>query len=204
MTVTQVKDFRATTPDVKPTSEDVRAANRYLLLVEELIREYADRSDKETQRSRERGAISHIAAELGVKQSSLSKILSHDRRAGPAVVRAAIKRLRIREEYFYAPKEPVTYRDYIARGKEPIFPAWKTFLERDSGRSMKPHEREIVAATPITDGMEPTWQFYEAQLFAQRTLLTRAEVGMVVEKAREIDTQAKLHKKPPHPASDEE
>jgi hypothetical protein len=207
MTVAQVNVFRATDHPVAkvPTSEDVRASRRYRALVEELIREYAERNDtKKTQRAREHGAISHIAAELGLKQSSLSKIQSEDRNAGSSVIRAAMKRLRIREEYFYGVKEPSSYRDYVPHGKEPIFSGWKEFLGRDSGQSMTPKEREIVALAPVPDGWEPTWQFYEAQLFAQRSLLTRAEVGRVIKKSNEIAEEARGRKRTPQKVSEDQ
>lgn len=196
MTVTQVKDFCGTHATVKPTPEDARASKRYVFLVEELIREYAAASGKDSQRSREWGALSHVAETLGVSQPTLSKVLSGSRKAGSAAVRQAIKRLRIRDEYFYGPREPASYREFMTRGKEPLFSAWRKFLEQpESGQTMTPAEREVVAMAVVPDGREPTVAFYAAHLFALRNLLTRSEMNRAIEKSNEVQKVADSRRK---------
>lgn len=198
MTVAPVKNICGKPATVKPSSEDVRAQKRYVSLVEELIAEYAAASGRENPRSREWGALSHVAEALGVSQPTLSKILSGSRQAGTSVVRRAIKRLRIRDEFFYGAREPATYRDFVARGKEPIFAAWRRFVEEpESGATMTPSERETIAMSVVPEGREPTVAFYAAHLFALRNLLTRAELGRVVEKTHEVQRESDARRKPP-------
>lgn len=196
MSMSEVKDFRVAKDLVKPTPETDRAASRYLALAEELLREYAEaNTGKETLRSKERGGISHVAGLLDVSQGYLSRVLDRSRKAGDAVVRKAMRSLRVREEYFYGTKEPATYRDFVGYGKEPIHPTWREFIARHP--EITAHEREACAGAPIREGFEPTLQFWEAQLFAQRSLLTREDTNRVVEKLSSIAAEAQRRKKTP-------
>lgn len=185
-----------TPPVAKTTKETERASRRYLQLVEELIREYADKNPGATARVKERGAISAVAEQLDVSQGHVSRLLARERGARDGLIRTAMARLRIREEYFYGLKEPATYHDYVGHGKEPIFPAWKEFLEKRNGE-LKKDERDAVAAAPVPEGYEPTVAFYESHLFAHRHLLTRIEVARTAEKTEEIRGEARLRKKTP-------
>lgn len=77
----------------------VRAAERFRLLVEELMLEL---------RSQEA-----VGEALGVSQTYVSKILAGGRSAGLKTVFSAMERLGLSERYFFGEASPGTYREFL-------------------------------------------------------------------------------------------
>lgn len=169
---------------VKNNRTDVgRASARYLRLVEALGAE---------EGAPAHGWVSRVARRLGVTQGYLSRLYRGERAGGTAdVVAKAVDHLGIRREYFTDIREPVSWRDYL--GTEPAYPAWREFISSPTGADVTDQEREALASFLVPDGGEPSVAFYEGVLHMMRARISRAELGLGLERAKEL--HARLQQK---------
>jgi hypothetical protein len=167
-----------------------RAAKRYLKLIEELGDELG---------APKHGWKSAVARALGMDQSYISKILSRERMSiGVDAVESAVRHLRLDRDYFWGPREPRSYRDYLTKSPNdgPPYPAWYEFLDSVAGKSLTADERATLASARFAHG-EPTTQLYEGWLFLLRNMLTAADLPLVVTATQSVDAKiaAKRRKK---------
>lgn len=139
------------------------AAERYILLVEQLAEERGHRW----------GWKAHVAKQLGVSPAYVSMLSSGERRGvGIDAVEKAIKRLRIDRSYFYGPHtgDP-HYRDFQSAAGVPDLAdrhsALSDFLSSSVGQGVKPYELAILRGTTFDEGT-PTARWYELLLTAIR------------------------------------
>jgi transcriptional regulator with XRE-family HTH domain len=161
-------------------ADSERAAARYVRLAEEIGREVGLKY----------GWPSEAARRLGVSQSYLSRLLSKERTSiGLDKVQRAIKRMHLSPDYFYGPREPASYHDYMT-GREPPYAAWAEFIATEVGRSMTPDERSTMATTRFHG--EPTVALYQGWLLHMRGQIKSSTSEAARTLNDELDAELKL------------
>lgn len=147
-----------------PITEQV--AQRYLQLIEELGDEM----------KRVRGWKSEVSRRLGVDQSYISRLIDRERVSiGIDAVEEAVRRLRIRRDFFYDAAKPRTYHDYEDGHS---YEAWSDFVRTVSGKTMRPLERKTLESVRFYVG-KPTVALYEAWLLTLRGMTQAASPAAV-------------------------
>lgn len=135
-----------------------RPVRRYLALLNELLDE----------RRGKHGAQSEVAELVGLDRSYMSRLANGQRvSVGIEKIEQAIQGLRLSPAYFFGPKEPRSYRDYL--NHDPPFAAWAEFLQTQPGQSMTAAEKDALRSLDLAS-WEPTVAFYSHILLALRSL----------------------------------